>query len=83
MSEEVNNIEGATEYQVLEAVISSDRSSIEIDIKALVSEFIIYEHIDKPYLTMRITFKEEENILQDMDFQGGEKLQLVSFNLKK
>ncbi len=75
MSEEVNNIEGATEYQVLEAVISSDRSSIEIDIKALVSEFIIYEHIDKPYLTMRITFKEEENVLQDMDFQGGEKLE--------
>lgn len=34
----------------------------------------IYEHIEKPYLTMGISFADEENIVQDFDFQGGEKI---------
>ena len=66
-----------TDYLIVDAVISSTRNSVEVDIRTLVSEFIIYEHIEKPYLTGRLTFKEEENILQDVDFQGGEKLTLT------
>lgn len=66
-----------TDYILIEAVISSTRTTTEVDIRTLVSEFIIYEHIEKPYLTGKLTFKEEENILQDIDFQGGEKLTLT------
>ena len=67
----------STDYLIVEAVISSTRNDTEVDIRTLVSEFTIYEHIEKPYLTGRLSFKEEENILQDIDFQGGEKLTLT------
>ena len=72
-----------TDYIVVEAIISSTRNDTEVDIKALVSEFIIYEHIEKPYLTGRLSFKEEENILQDIDFQGGEKLTITIQHLEE
>ena len=55
-----------TDYIIIEAVISSTRTTTEVDIRTLVSEFIIYEHIEKPYLTGKLTFKEEENILQEI-----------------
>lgn len=73
----------STDYLIVEAVISSTRNDTEVDIRTLVSEFTIYEHIEKPYLTGRLTFKEEENILQDVDFQGGEKLTLTIQHLEE
>jgi len=72
-----------TDYIIVEATISSTRNDTEVDIKSLVSEFIIYEHIEKPYLTGRLSFKEEENILQDIDFQGGEKLTITIQHLEE
>ena len=73
----------STDYLIVEAVISSTRNDTQVDIRTLVSEFTIYEHIEKPYLTGRLTFKEEENILQDVDFQGGEKLTLTIQHLEE
>mgnify|MGYP001214147615 CR=1 FL=1 len=75
--------QSGTDYLIVEAVISSTRNDTEVDIRTLVSEFIIYEHIDKPYLTGTLTFKEEENIIQDVDFQGGEKLTLTIQHLEE
>jgi hypothetical protein len=75
--------QSSTDYLIVEAVISSTRNDTEVDIRTLVSEFIIYEHIEKPYLTGKLSFKEEENILQDMDFQGGEKLTLTIQHLEE
>ena len=72
-----------TDYIIVEATISSTRNDTEVDIKSLVSEFMIYEHIEKPYLTGRLSFKEEENILQDIDFQGGEKLTITIQHLEE
>ena len=73
----------STDYLIVEATISSTRNDTEVDIRTLVSEFTIYEHIEKPYLTGRLSFKEEENILQDVDFQGGEKLTLTIQHLEE
>lgn len=72
-------IEGYSEYQIKEAVISSDRiSSIgEIDLRKVITDFTIFEHIEKPYLTAQIAFVDGENVIQDLDFQGGEKLTLT------
>lgn len=66
----------SSEYQVLEAVIHSDRSALAVDIHRLIIEFQIYEHIEKPWLTMKLIFIDKQNILQDVDFQGGEKLSM-------
>ena len=71
------SIEKATEYHLTEAVITSDRITTGIDIARVVNMMKIYEHIEKPYLTATFSFADEENIVQDMDFQGGEKLSIV------
>ncbi len=66
--------EQSSEYHLVEALITSDRAVTGIDISRLVNAMKIFEHIEKPYLTMTISFADEENIVQDFDFQGGEKL---------
>ena len=75
---EFTAIESKTDYQILNAVITnSDRNSdFSTDIKRLISSFQIFEHIEKPYLTAEVVFADTANIVQDVDFQGGEKLTL-------
>ncbi len=69
-------IDNQTEYQVIKAEISSDRTETVIDIQNLITDITIYEHIEKPYLTAKIVFIDQHNIIQDLDFQGGEKISL-------
>lgn len=78
-----NSIESGTDYLIKQAVISSTRTDTEVEITAAVAEMIIYEHIEKPYLTMRLSFKEEQNLLQQIDFQGGEKLTITIQQLEE
>jgi len=67
-------IENQSEYQIIKAEIRSDRADVGIDIKNVITDIAIYEHIEKPYLTAKIVFTDQHNIVQDLDFQGGEKL---------
>jgi len=69
--------EGSTEYILSSALITSNRFSTEVEIASVVNEFVIYEHIEKPYLTMRLSFMDQINIVQTVDFQGGEKISIV------
>ena len=67
-------VDTSSEYVLLSAVISSDRTEYSTEISSLVSEFVIHEHIEKPYLTMLFQFLDDANIVQTIDLQGGEKL---------
>ena len=69
-------VESRSDYQLLSAVLSnSDRNTdITADIKRLISSFQIFEHIEKPYLTAQFIIIDTSNLIQDYDFQGGEKL---------
>jgi len=68
-----------TDVIITSAVLSSDRmgESGEIDIAKIITDITIYEHIGKPYITAEILFLDQVNILQDTDFQGGEKLTIT------
>ena len=57
--------EQSSEYHLIEALITSDRAITGVDIARLVNAMKIYEHIEKPYLTMTISFADEENVVQD------------------
>lgn len=67
-----------TDFYIEEASIITDRGSQEfsLDIRLLITDFEIYEHIEKPYLTGQIMFSDTYNVLQRIDIQGGEKLRL-------
>jgi len=87
-------VESRSDYQLLSAIITNSDRNIDLsaDIKRLISSFQIFEHIEKSYLTAEVVFADTANLLQDMDFQGGEKLTLElcqseerdeGFNIKK
>ena len=69
-----NAVESQVEAKITQAVISSDRTDFSVDIAKVISDFEIFENISNPYLTASVIFVDQENIVQDMDLQGGEKL---------
>ena len=69
-------IEAQSEFIINKADITSDRLSIITDIRNVITDIALYEHIEKPYVTARISFVDEANLVQGIDFQGGEKLTL-------
>lgn len=69
-------IEAQSEFIINKADITSDRLSIITDIRDVITDIALYEHIEKPYVTARISFVDEANLVQGIDFQGGEKLTL-------
>ena len=73
----ISGTERTTEYQLTEAFITSDRATTGVDIFKQVNALKIYEHIEKPYLTMVLSFADEENVIQDVDIQGGEKISIT------
>lgn len=70
------NFENQRGFRILEAILSSDRNGASVDIAPSISDFDIYEHLDKPYLTATIVFLDMHGVMQLIDMQGIEKLSL-------
>ena len=62
------------DYVTISTTRSTDQTSREIS--RLVTDFEIYEHLDKPYVTAKLLFVDTYNLVQRMDLQGGEKITL-------
>lgn len=67
------------DYVIESAVFSTDRSTgaNSYNIARLITDLEIYEHIDKPYLTGKVLFVDSHAIIENIDFQGGEKLTIT------
>ncbi len=65
------------DFTIEKAVISSEKfiaADAQIDIKNLITDLEIFEHLDKPYLTGSLAFVDQNDIYNLIDFSGGEKL---------
>jgi len=69
-------IDGQNDFLIENASLSTDRvdGGYSVNIGKLITDFEIYEHLDKPYLTGKVAFTDSYNIVQKFDFQGAEKL---------
>ena len=79
-------VDSQIDYQIISAILSTDRvaGGFSVDIRNLITDFEIFEHLDKPFLTGKISFNDTYNILQNFDFLGGEKLTLtIKSNIRK
>ena len=59
--------------------ISTDRINRTIDVSRVTSELVIYEHLDKPFLTAKLLFIDADpsiNIVDDIHFLGTEKVEI-------
>ena len=59
--------------------IKTDRSDTTIDVKDVVSEFTIFEHIDKPFLTAKMILMDIDpniSLIDTIHFLGTEKVEI-------
>ena len=77
--------EQQSEYVLNSAILSnSERNTgFDIEIKNIITSFQIFEHIEKPYLTAQFIVIDTSNLIQDYDFQGGEKLVLSFYHVEE
>lgn len=80
MSQEISNQSG---YQFESILLQSERLNREIELKNNVTDVDIYEHIDKPYMTGTMALIDNENVLQNVDIQGGEKITIALRSFRK
>lgn len=65
------------DYVIESAVLSTDRGGgHRVDIKKLITDIDIYEHLDKPYLTGMIAIIDTNNLIASFDFNGAEQITL-------
>tara|TARA_Y100000114_G_scaffold113879_1_gene107872 strand:+ start:415 stop:1743 length:1329 start_codon:yes stop_codon:yes gene_type:complete len=78
-----SEIDNVSDYQFTEISLISERFSERIDIRELVTDVEIYEHIELPYLTGRITTVDQAGFSYAINFMGGEKVEIgVKSSLK-
>jgi hypothetical protein len=76
------DIDNVSDYVFDSILFISERLTSSIDIKPVVSDLTIYEHIELPYLTGNVVMAENSKFVQETDILGGEKIQVSLRNLK-
>tara|TARA_B100000073_G_scaffold348217_1_gene365738 strand:- start:2093 stop:3442 length:1350 start_codon:yes stop_codon:yes gene_type:complete len=74
---------GANTSYILKSAVITDRLGRLTDIANVMSQFVIYEHIDKPYITAQFAFLDQENILVQTNILGGESLNIVLYDAEE
>ena len=68
------NDQNSTDWELSVAELSSSRAPRSFDIKAVITDFEVYEHINKPYLTGSLVLIDAERVIERFDIQGAETL---------
>jgi len=71
----------ASSYKLRSIILESDMlvSGASINITNLMSDFEIFEHIEKPYLTANFVFTDSSGLFDSVTWAGGEKI-TISFS---
>lgn len=71
--------ESAKDFVLENALLSSGylKSDADIELKDVITDIDIYEHLDKPYITGTVTFLDNQNIYSAINFYGIEKFTLT------
>lgn len=74
MTEQTKAAENISDYIFENVLFESDRMARSVELRAVVTDLDIYEHLDKPYLTAAISFTDNKNFLSGVDILGAEKI---------
>lgn len=64
-------------YILTSAILSNERNSLSVEVSRCVSDFDIYEDIERTYLTGRMSFIDYDGIVENIKFKGDEKIKLT------
>jgi len=66
------------DFELVELIYSTNReTNIVHNIVHFVTDFEIFEHIDKPFISMQLALVDTMNFVQSVDLQGGESLKMT------
>jgi hypothetical protein len=66
-----------SQFKYEKALITSERlPNLDIDIRPLIVELVLYESLDKPFLTGRIGIADDQGIFDSTNFSGTERLHI-------
>ena len=66
------NDQHSSDWILKVAELNSSRAIKPVDIINVISDFEVYEHIDKPYVTGKVVVTDGQRLYERFDFQGGE-----------
>lgn len=66
------NDQHSSDWTFKVAELNSSRASFSLDIIDIITDFEVYEHIDKPYITGKLVVADTQRLYERFDFQGGE-----------
>ena len=72
-----------SDFEFQSILLQSERIDKEVELRDIVSDLEIFEHLDKPYLTGKILLIDSENLLQEGDFLGGERITVAIKTLRE
>lgn len=65
------------QYKIIEATIFADKlGSTEIDVRPSIAELVLYENIEKPYVTGQITISDNDGLFDTIAFSGTERIRI-------
>lgn len=69
-----NQPNNVSDYLYDSIVLESERLNFDIDLQKVTSDIEIYESLDKPYLTANLVLADNNNLIEQADILGGEKI---------
>lgn len=70
----INAPETRSVFEYESILFESERMRNTVELKGVVTDFSLWEHIEKPYLTAEIYFLDGQNFFTNADILGGEKI---------
>ena len=83
MSQGTRAAENISDFEFESIVFRSDRLSFPIELKNVITDMDIYEHIEKPYLTGNISFMDNSGFMSNTDILGAEKITIKIRSFQK
>lgn len=79
MSLNSTNIGGehSSSYSIESATLKSSRTNFTVEISSVLSELVVFEHLNKPYLTAYLIMVDGEAVIEGMDIQGAESIEII------
>lgn len=70
-------IQAVTSYRLKSVLLQSERIVSSVELRNIVTDIDIYEHIEKPYLTAKLVFADTAEVISSNDILGGETILIV------
>lgn len=72
-----------SDYRFDSILLQSERLNTDIELREIVTDLDIFENLDKPYLTGQVLLLDNENLFQNADLVGAERIYVKLRSLRK